>query len=141
MTHGRKVCNTLKEIRRKIADKNEIEYCTSDCHFEGECKGTCPQCESEVRYLENELRKRIQLGKAVAVAGISLGMAGTFAGCGTPRQTDWDGWEGEIIEDTVYLDTNSFDSAFVSKELILDGIIGKEYYPPNQLPIEFKLND
>jgi len=86
MTHGRKVCNTLKEIRRRIADRNEIEYSTSDCHFEGECKGTCPQCESEVRYLENELRKRTQLGKAVAVAGISLGMAGTFAGCGTPKQ-------------------------------------------------------
>jgi len=88
MTHGRKVCNTLKEIRRKIADKNEIEYSTTDCHFEGECKGTCPQCESEVRYLENELRKRTQLGKAVAVAGIALGMAGTFSAFDTPKQND-----------------------------------------------------
>jgi len=88
MTHGRKVCNTLKEIRRKIADKNEIEYSTPDCHFEGECKGTCPQCESEVRYLENELQKRTQLGKAVAVAGIALGMAGTFSAFDMPKQNE-----------------------------------------------------
>jgi TonB family protein len=86
MTHGRKVCNTLKEIRRQIADKNEIAYTTAECHFEGECKGTCPKCEAEVQYLENELHKRTQLGKAVAVAGISLGVAGTFAGCGTPKR-------------------------------------------------------
>jgi hypothetical protein len=79
MTHGRKVCNTLKEIRQQIADKNEIEYTTSECHFEGECRGTCPKCESEVKYLEKELHKRSQLGKAVAVAGIALGMAGTFS--------------------------------------------------------------
>jgi len=86
MTYGRKVCNTLKEIRRQIADKNEIEYTTSECHFEGECEGTCPKCESEVKYLENELHRRTQLGKAVAVAGISLGMAGTFSACNTPKQ-------------------------------------------------------
>jgi len=88
MTHGRQVCNTLKQIRRQIADKNEIEYTTSECHFEGECEGTCPKCESEVKYLENELYRRTQLGKAVAVAGISLGMVGTFSACNTPKQTN-----------------------------------------------------
>ena len=86
MTHGRKVCNILKEIRREIADKNEIEYTTAYCHFEGECQGTCPKCESEVKYLETELNKRKLLGKAVAVAGISLGVAGTFSACNTPQQ-------------------------------------------------------
>jgi len=88
MTYGRKVCNTLKEIRQQIADKNEIEYTTSECHFEGECEGTCPKCESELQYLENELHRRTQLGKAVAVAGISLGMAGTFSACNTPLQAN-----------------------------------------------------
>jgi len=102
MTHGRKVCNTLKEIRRQIADKNEIEYSTTDCHFEGECQGTCPKCESEVKYLENELRKRTQLGKAVAVAGISLGMVGTFSACNTPQQPNTPvSAEQEIVTDTV----------------------------------------
>jgi len=108
MTHGRQVCNTLKEIRRQIADKNEIEYTTSECHFEGECEGTCPKCESELQYLENELHRRTQLGKAVAVAGISLGMAGTFAGCNTPKQNDTPiSTEQKIVTEIVDLDTNS----------------------------------
>ena len=86
MRHGKQVCRILKEIRQQIAEKNDIELFISECHFQGECKGTCPKCEAEVRYLEQELNQRRQLGKAVAVAGISLGMAGAFAGCGTPTQ-------------------------------------------------------
>jgi len=84
MKHGKKVCKILKEIRQQIAEKNDIELFISECHFQGECKGTCPKCEAEVRYLEQELNQRRQLGKAVAVAGISLGMAGAIAGCGAP---------------------------------------------------------
>ena len=85
MTHGKKVCKIQKEIRRQIADKNEIAYVTSECHFQGECKGTCPKCEAEVKYLEDELQKRKQLGKAVIIAGISLGMIGSFTACNAPK--------------------------------------------------------
>ena len=86
MTRGKRTCKTLKEIRQQIADNNEIEYITSECNFQGECKGTCPKCEAEVRYLEKELNKRRQLGKAVAIAGISLGMAGSFSACHAPNK-------------------------------------------------------
>ena len=79
MTRGKKTCKILKEIRQQIADKNDIAYITSECTFQGECKGTCPKCEEELRYLENELQKRKQLGKAAIVAGVSLGIAGSFA--------------------------------------------------------------
>ena len=99
MTHGRKVCNTLKEIRQQIADKNEIEYVTSECHFEEECKGTCPKCDAEVKYLEKELHKRKQLGKTATIAGISLGIAGTFSACNAPQQTNTPIFEQEIIEE------------------------------------------
>ncbi|MCL2131809.1 MAG: energy transducer TonB [Lentimicrobiaceae bacterium] len=105
MTHGRKVCNTLKEIRRQIADKNEIEYTTDDCSFEGECKGTCPKCDAEVRYLEKELHKRTQLGKTAVIAGISLGIAGTIPACNAPQKTNTPVAEQEIVADTVNLDT------------------------------------
>ena len=88
MSHGKKICRILKEIRQQIAEKNDIALLIAECHFQGECKGTCPKCEAEVRYLEKELNKRRQLGKAVAVTGISLGMAGAFAGCGTPTQNN-----------------------------------------------------
>ena len=86
MTHGRKVCNTLKEIRRQIADRNDIAYLTTDCHFEGECQGTCPKCEAELKYLENELHKRRLAGKVATVAGIALGIAGTFSTCNIAKQ-------------------------------------------------------
>jgi len=102
MTRGKRTCKILKEIRQQIADNNEIEYITSECHFQGECKGTCPKCESEVRYLENELNKRRQLGKVVTVAGISLGIAGSFSACNPPKQETVLETPAEIQQDTMY---------------------------------------
>ncbi|MBO7109182.1 MAG: TonB family protein [Prevotella sp.] len=81
MTRGRHTCNTLKAIRKQIADVNDIEYEPQECTHEGECAGTCPACEAEVRYLESELIKRKGLGKKVAVAGIAMGMA-SLSSCG-----------------------------------------------------------
>ena len=81
MTRGRHTCNTLKAIRKQIAEANEIKYEPQECTHEGECAGTCPACEAEVRYLEGELLKRKKLGKKVAVAGIAMGMAG-LSSCG-----------------------------------------------------------
>ena len=71
MTRGKQTCRILKEIRRQIADANGIEFVTSECRYKGDCLGTCPKCEAEVRYLEQQLRARSLAGKAVALAGIS----------------------------------------------------------------------
>ncbi len=84
MTRGRHTCNTLKAIRKQIAEANEIEYEPQECTHEGDCAGTCPACEAEVRYLESELLKRKKLGKKVAVAGIAMGMVG-LSGCGVGK--------------------------------------------------------
>ena len=43
--------------------------------------GTCPKCEAEVRYLEEELKKRQSAGKKIAVAGIAAAFALNAAGC------------------------------------------------------------
>ena len=80
MSHGKNVCKVLKEIRRKVADDNGIPLEIRECTFEGDCKGTCPYCEAEVRYLERELQKRQALGKAVTVAGIALSSV-MMSGC------------------------------------------------------------
>ena len=74
-------CKILKQIRQQIAAENDIEFVTSECKFQGECSGTCPKCEAEVRYLEQELQKRRQAGKAVAVAGIAAAMIVSASGC------------------------------------------------------------
>jgi hypothetical protein len=82
MPRGKSTCKVLKEVRRKIADANDIPLQERECTHTGDCAGTCPFCESEVRYLERELSKRRALGKAVAVAGIALS-AVSMAGCAT----------------------------------------------------------
>ena len=76
MTRGKQTCKILKEIRRQIAEANDIEFVVSECRYKGDCLGTCPKCEAEVRYLEQQLRVRSLAGKAVSLAGISVA---TFA--------------------------------------------------------------
>lgn len=83
---GKEKCKALKEIRRQIAEKNDIPFAVSQCTHQGDCKGTCPKCESELRYLERELAIRQGLGKAVAIAGISIGACTAFTAC-SPTDT------------------------------------------------------
>lgn len=71
----------LKEIRRQIAEANDIAYVVEECKYKGDCLGTCPKCEAEVRYLEEQLQQRQLLGKAVMVAGLSAGLL-SMASCG-----------------------------------------------------------
>ena len=118
MSKGKEICETLKEIRQQIADKNEIEYSPSQCHFQGECRGTCPKCEAEVRYLENELYRRSKLKKAVSIAGISLGVALAVAAC-----KEGDTLEGdpvitgdilsEYVEDSLYDNFSKDNTVFI----------------------------
>ncbi|MBQ6156399.1 MAG: hypothetical protein IJK22_07330 [Bacteroidales bacterium] len=89
MFRGKTTCKVLKEVRRKIADANGIPLSERECTHKGDCAGTCPYCESEVRYLERELSKRKCLGKVVAVAGIALS-AVTMAGCATSEPVSSD---------------------------------------------------
>ena len=88
MTKGKRTCKILKEIRKQIAAENDIELVISECTYQGDCLGTCPKCEAEVRYLERELEKRQRLGKAVAIAGLSVGMLGALDSCGINKKTD-----------------------------------------------------
>ena len=81
MTRGKTICGVLKTIRKQVADANKIKYEPRECHHQGECRGTCPACEAEVRYIERELGLRRQLGKAVAIVGISAGLS-ALSGCG-----------------------------------------------------------
>ncbi len=82
MNKGKNTCKILKDIRRKIAEANDIEYISSECKFKGDCTGTCPKCEQEVRNLEHQLQQRHSMGKKIAIAGIAASMAmtsGVFA--------------------------------------------------------------
>ena len=74
MNKGKSTCKVLKDIRQKIADANGIRYVPKECDFKGECKGTCPACEAEIRYLEDELKRKQRNGFAVKIGGIAAGL-------------------------------------------------------------------
>lgn len=76
------MCKVLTDIRKQIADANDIRYDVRPCSHEGDCTGTCPRCEAEVQYLERELTRRQKLGKAVKVAGL-VTVAAMSAACST----------------------------------------------------------
>lgn len=77
MDRGRKICDVLKAVRKKIADMNGIAYEPRVCHFKGHCSGTCPACETERKYIESELSLRKRMGEAVCVTGVAIGILAT----------------------------------------------------------------
>ena len=93
--YGKEKCRILKQIRAEIARQNDIEWVVSECSHKGDCRGTCPKCEQEVRQLEAALARREALGKTIAVAGISAGLALTVAGCANPFAT-----QGNMVDES-----------------------------------------
>ena len=77
MTKGKSTCKLLKSIRQQIADANGISYRPIECQHKGDCAGTCPACEEEIRYLEGELKARKGNGFGMKVAGIAAGICAT----------------------------------------------------------------
>ncbi len=79
---GKETCAILKQIRRDVAKQNDINLRIDECTHKGECKGTCPRCEAEVKALEEALAERKKRGQRVAVAGSSAGLfAFNLAAC------------------------------------------------------------
>ena len=77
MAKGKSTCKLLKSIRQQIADANGISYQPKECQHKGDCAGTCPACEEEIRYLERELKARKGSGFGMKVAGIAAGICAT----------------------------------------------------------------
>ena len=75
---GKRKCELLKQIRREIAAANNIVYLTAECAHKGPCKGTCPMCDAEIKYLENELNEKAARGEKIVLSGISLNSFDSF---------------------------------------------------------------
>ena len=118
MPKGKQTCKILKEIRKQIAAENDIKLVIEECTYQGDCLGTCPKCEAEVRYLERELEKRQRMGKAAIFAGMTIGTAITAAGCGTLVSPP-NGMMENPRETIVAADTISNDS--VEEPVLLEG--------------------
>ena len=55
---GKTICKKLKRIRKEIAIINDIVLKQTICTNNEPCIGTCPICEAELLYLEQELDKK-----------------------------------------------------------------------------------
>ena len=70
METGKRICQALKVLRKRIADANEIPFEIEACTHKGDCPGTCPKCETELRYLMESINQREQEGKPVVIDGL-----------------------------------------------------------------------
>ncbi len=52
---GKQVCESLKKMRKELADANHISFEFVDCPSTGPCAGTCPQCDQELLELQAAL--------------------------------------------------------------------------------------
>jgi hypothetical protein len=121
MYKGKSTCRELKRIRKMIAEQNNIPLEDSECHYEGDCAGTCPKCDAELRFLENALRKGQQLGKAVALSGVALSLAAcSNQTTGEPLISE-DTSDVEITEDSMKTDSVKTEAApFPDMDLSID---------------------
>lgn len=64
---GKEKCRYLRSVRKTIAEENNIDMDFEECTYEGECRGTCPKCDSELEYLNGELEKKKEVGEKVVI--------------------------------------------------------------------------
>lgn len=126
MARGKQTCKILKEIRRQIAEANGIEFVTSECRYKGDCLGTCPKCEAEVRYLEQQLRDRSLAGKAIALAGISAASLAMLMPMTSEAQTMYKPQNCLKESLSVMADTITVRGVALSGDTLPDGTISKE---------------
>lgn len=80
MFKGKKTCEVLRAVRKRVADLNGIQYVPIECTHEGDCIGTCPACERERQYVEEQLSLRAMAGHTLKVVGVAAGLTSMLSG-------------------------------------------------------------
>ena len=133
--NGKSKCKILKDIRKQIAQDNDIAFVTSECKYQGDCTGTCPKCEAEVFFLEQELEKRRKTGKKVVLAGIAAATIMGIACCGIedsdPKSSVT---AGAPPERSSFSSSSSETEPLMGEEDVTepsgDELMGEPIYPP-----------
>lgn len=58
MAVERRKCDVLKDIRKQVAARHELDVDFRECTFRGRCAGTCPKCEEELSQINQQLSQR-----------------------------------------------------------------------------------
>lgn len=69
---GKKKCEFLRGIRKRMADANGIEYSPKECGYLFDCSGTCPFCETEAAELLTLLKMKEAQGCEIIHDDISI---------------------------------------------------------------------
>lgn len=68
--NGKDKCELLKSIRRQVAERYGLEYNPAECEHQGDCAGTCPRCDAELKDLLRQLEAKgirdIELDKEIS---------------------------------------------------------------------------
>ncbi len=126
MYKGKQTCETLKSIRKQIADANEFPYEPRVCTHKGDCMGTCPACESEMRYIENQQNIRKMAGKAVKIVGLAtvMTMASSVAASNETEISNDFKQEESVASNKSILENDS------SKYITIKGVVKDEKNTP-----------
>ncbi len=55
MSTGKEKCDILRCIRKDVADRYGLDYTPTECKHQGDCSGTCPKCDAELKELQRQL--------------------------------------------------------------------------------------
>lgn len=58
MSAGKEKCDILRRIRQDVAEKYGLDYSPTECNHQGDCSGTCPKCDAELKDLQRQLALR-----------------------------------------------------------------------------------
>ena len=116
---GRDKCDKLRVIRKKIADANGIDFEPAECHHAGPCLGTCPVCDSEIKYLDEELQKKKERGEEIVLSGLAAYEI-KQSGCNTDSDVDPD---VEIVDGGINeYETGEYPDNDTNEENVYGGI-------------------
>ena len=65
LPRGKEKCEFLKKIRKETASANGILLDETPCTHQGNCLGTCPKCDADLRMLTKALYEKEKNGEPV----------------------------------------------------------------------------
>ena len=134
--NGKDICNLLKQYRKELSEKNEIDYEIKDCSHGDGCKGTCSFCEKETEELYTLLREKENNGETVDwTTSVKLPVKSIVLD--TDKCADSDFEIGDVVNEHI---TNVLcDDEFRTKGLFDPNVINVDYLKPLQgeLPGDF----
>ncbi len=106
---GHDKCEKLREIRKMIAEINEIDFEPAVCHHNGPCSGTCPVCDKEVEYLDKKLQEKKERGEEVILTGLSIDVNDVESDDNDDHEYDTRGEAVNFDDDDIYGEDEDWD--------------------------------